>query len=240
MSPMALGSIPSDADAFKRVFPLLAADYAQLKSQLRISSLESLRQLSNILDDNPATRRERDRICHMRLQTSSTANALLDVDCTKQLQKALAAVTYKSGFELVNFDDNKAPIRLCICCQAFVQHPVFETWTSGDLGGLVRTRSAKNHHETLFQLIACCYNSRPGCRLCQVLWRSFGMSRRQPGHRYYRYGEPFKLCIMRLENSSNISLASDMVQFVDRFRPKVCPMIRVRLLRKVHPELIPA
>ncbi|KAH9235223.1 hypothetical protein K456DRAFT_52090 [Colletotrichum gloeosporioides 23] len=167
----------------------------------------------------------------MRLQTSSTANALLDVDCTKQLQKALAAVTYKGGFELVNFDDNKAPIRLCICCQAFVQHPVFETWTSGDLGGLVRTRSAKNHHETLFQLIDCCYSSRPGCRLCQVLWRSFGMSRRQPGHRYYRYEEPFKLCIMRLENSSNISLASDMVQFVDRFRPKVCPMIRVRLLR---------
>lgn len=231
----AVESIQHSGDAFKRVFPLLAADHAQTREQLRTSPFPNLKRLADILDDDPAIRRRQDQIYNIRLQTSRTVVALVDVDRIKELHAALAAVTYKGGFELVNIDDDNSSVRLCDCCKDFLQNPAFETGTLDAFQSPVKRRPTKNHHDTFFQLMGCCYSSRPGCRLCQALWRNFEIQLRKVGHCFWHDG-PFNLYIKRWEGSNMSFIISNIMRCINA--SSASSMTQFRLYGKTDLQLV--
>ncbi|KAL3303986.1 heterokaryon incompatibility protein [Colletotrichum asianum] len=194
MSLTALESIPPDADAFKRVYRLLAADFTQLREQLRTSNSEILKQLSDTLDQDAAIRKEHNAIYRLRLQTSRTLVALLDVDCSEQLNAALAAVTYTDGFELANVNRSLPKARLCVYCKELVREcAVFTDSQTSDRARENASKSTKEYHKSFFQLIDCCYGTKPGYFLCQIIWRSLEILRSHSGFAVDLRLEPFKI-----------------------------------------------
>lgn len=114
--------------------------------------------------------------------------ALLDEDRSRQLiERAIPAVTYAGTFEIVGRDDGlDPPTQLCSPCKALIQRPPpMHSWKDlEEEEGPPPARFWIPHHDTLFQLIDCCFSRLGSCRLCQLLWH--GIRRETLRHRSNR------------------------------------------------------
>lgn len=139
---------------------------------------------------NPATPsgsnlRERSR---STFETLRNVFALLDEDRSRQLvQRVIPAVTYTGTFEVIGRDDGlDPPTELCSPCKHLMLRPPpmhsVASWVElQDSKNFAPARCWMPHHDTLFQLIDCCYSRSGNCRLCQLLWN--GIRRQVLRHR---------------------------------------------------------
>lgn len=111
--------------------------------------------------------------------------ALLDVEQTRELvQRVIPAVTYTGPFEVVGREDGlDPPIQLCSPCKRLVQHPppIYSYEDQKASHDIPPERFWISHHDTLFQLIDCCFSQSGSCRLCQLFWH--GIQRETVLHR---------------------------------------------------------
>lgn len=113
--------------------------------------------------------------CRSAYQRYENVFALLDEERSRQLvQRVIPAVTYTGAFEIVGRDDGlDPPTQLCSPCKRFIQQPPPMYWRGGILERSVDFTSSQfwiSHHDTLFQLVDCCFSRIGSCRLCQLLW----------------------------------------------------------------------
>lgn len=116
--------------------------------------------------------------------------ALLDEERSRQLlQRVIPAVTYTGPFEVVGrVDGLDPPIQLCSPCKRLVQHPppIYSSDEEKIPFELPPERFWIPHHDTLFQLIDCCFSQSGSCRLCHLFWH--GLRRETVRHRSEKSG----------------------------------------------------
>lgn len=109
-------------------------------------------------------------------ETFDNVFALLDEERSQQLvERVIAAVTYTGSFETVGREYGlDPPTQLCSPCKRLVQHPppVYSWLHSEDEEDIPPEIFWISHHDTLFQLIDCCFSRVGRCNLCHLLWHS--------------------------------------------------------------------
>lgn len=95
---------------------------------------------------------------------------LLDETRTHQLvQHVIPIVTYNETFKLIGKRDGvDPPTELCSPCRELMRHP--PTIYSTSSLDPTPEKFWVPYHDTLFQLIDCCFSRFGSCRLCQLLW----------------------------------------------------------------------
>lgn len=120
-------------------------------------------------------------------ETFDNVFVLLDEERSRQLvERVIPAVTYTGAFEVVGPDDGlDPPTELCSPCKRLIQHPPpVYFWIDHQDQEYRYSPPARfwvSHHETLFQLIDCCFSRVGRCHLCHLLWN--GIRRETLRHR---------------------------------------------------------
>lgn len=96
--------------------------------------------------------------------------ALLDEDRSQQLlQHVVPIVSYTGTFEVIGMHDGlDPPTELCSPCRELMRNP--PTICPDSWRGPTPAKHWVPYHDTLFQLIDCCFSRSGSCRLCQLLW----------------------------------------------------------------------
>lgn len=135
--------------------------------------------------------------------------ALLDEKRSRQLvQGVIPAVTYTGDFEVVGRDDRlDPPTQLCSPCKELIQRPP-PIYQFTDMKDTPPAQFWVPHHDTLFQLIDCCFSRSGSCRLCQLLWH--GVCRENRRLRSLRHGNKN---VAWPDDTLKIALKANEIQF---------------------------